>query len=225
MGWRGEPAGCLDQVLGRTRTLLEAEETRIRAYETSLGDWLADLMLAAFAGQGAQVAFFNASLRLTRDIPPGPEITRRDFEEMFEYPSALRLLRLDGATLQQVAAHAVAGWPGKGGWLQVGGFAFRHDPDAGRPYDLTLLAPEGPRPVAPGEAILAVTVQYLVDPGGDQDGYTMLGPGQVVAEGPELSALARSALAATEPQGIAPEREGRICNPPDAALCRAVVLD
>src|SRR6185295_14759582 len=36
------PANCLEEVYGRTRTVLEAEENKIRGHETSLGDWIAD---------------------------------------------------------------------------------------------------------------------------------------------------------------------------------------
>jgi len=47
---------CLEEVYGRTRTELEAEETKIRGSETSLGDWVTDRMVAAFAACGAQCA-------------------------------------------------------------------------------------------------------------------------------------------------------------------------
>jgi 2',3'-cyclic-nucleotide 2'-phosphodiesterase (5'-nucleotidase family) len=223
-GNEGLPPTCLDEVVGYTRTELEGEETKIRTWESSLGDWLADLMLEAFAGEGAQVAFVNSgSLRLNRDIPAGSALKRRDVEELFEYPAELKLLRISGATLQKVAAHAVEGWSGKGWWLQVGGFAFRHDPEGNRALDLTLLGPGGPRPVDPDEEILAVATDYLVNPAaGDQDGYRMLEPGQVIASGGDLKALALGALAAAGAEGIAPLRDGRICNPPEAQPCQAV---
>lgn len=31
--------------------------------------------------------------------------------------------------LMKVAEHSVRGWPGSGSWLQIAGFAFRHDTD------------------------------------------------------------------------------------------------
>ncbi|HEX5759654.1 MAG TPA: 5'-nucleotidase C-terminal domain-containing protein, partial [Thermoanaerobaculia bacterium] len=218
--------GCLADVLGRTRTELEGEETAIRSRETSLGDWVADAMVEALAPCGAQAAFVNSgSLRLNQDLAAGSEITRRHLEELFGFPTPLRLIRLDGATLAQVVRHAVDGWPGKGQWLQVSGFAFVHDPEAATATALTRLGPEGPRPLRPDEELLVVATDFLLDPAGGQDGYTMLRQEMTVpcaAAGGDLKNVVREALAAAEPQGIAPAVEGRICRAPVAADCKAV---
>jgi 2',3'-cyclic-nucleotide 2'-phosphodiesterase (5'-nucleotidase family) len=217
----GEPAGCLGEEVGRTAVELVAEELEIRLYETNLGDWVADRMLDAFdepselpAGvePAPVVGFINSgSLRLNQDVPAGP-VTRGVVEELFAYPAPTVLLEIDGATLRRVLERSIEGWSGGGWWLQVAGLAFRHDPQAGTVSDLTLLTPDGPRPLDPAERILAVTQTYLVDPTmGDQDGYTMLHPQQIVASGPDLKQRVLEALAATP--AIAPEIQGRICNP------------
>lgn len=214
--------GCLGELYGTTRTLLEAEETKIRKQETSLGDWVADLMKKEMEACGAQVAFINSgSLRLNQDLPAGTKIVRRHVEELFGYETPLRLIRIDGATLQKVIDHAVRFWPGSGSWLQISGFAWSHDPQAGTATGLTLLTPQGPRAVRPDEEILAAVDDYLVNPQiGDQDGYTMLQPSQIVgscaADGHDLKTVVEDALRAANPQGIAPKAEGRICQP-DAA--------
>lgn len=221
---QGEEDGCLSRALGRTRTPLVGEETAIRGSETSLGNWVADQMVAALAPCGAQAALVNSgSLRLNQDLPAGTEITRRYLEELFGFPAPLLLLRLDGSTLEQMAQHAVAGWPGKGHWLQVSGLAFVHDPERERAERLTLLSPNGPRPIAPDDELLVATTQFLVDPAGGQDGYTMLDPAQVVpcpASGQDLKEVVRRALAAAEPTGIAPLVEGRICRAPASPNCQ-----
>ncbi|HEX7181819.1 MAG TPA: bifunctional UDP-sugar hydrolase/5'-nucleotidase [Thermoanaerobaculia bacterium] len=212
----GDQPGCLEQVLGHSQVRLDAEENKIRGSETNLGDWVADRMLAAFAECGAQAAFTNSgSLRLNQDLPPG-EITRRHVEELFAYPAPLHLLRIDGSTLQKAVDHTVQYWPGSGSWLQVAGMAYTHDQDAKAARNLTLLASGGGRPVDPAESILVVTNDYLVNPqAGDQDGYTMLQPSQIVkdcaADGKDLKDLVIQDLKAAEPQGIAPAAEGRIC--------------
>lgn len=218
------PPGCLGVAVGRTQTELGGEETEIRAYETTLGNWLVDQMLAAFDSQGAQIAFMNSgSLRLNHDLNAGATIRERDLEELFGFSTQLRLVKITGADLQKLADHAVEQWPGKGWWLQVAGFAFRYDNDDQGAYDLTLLTPQGPRPVDPNEEILAVATDYLTNPAiGNQDGYTMLKTEQVVATGPELIELVRQALKAAEPLGIAPKLEGRLCNPGDILPCLAV---
>jgi 2',3'-cyclic-nucleotide 2'-phosphodiesterase (5'-nucleotidase family) len=217
---------CLEEVYGRTRTVLEAEETKIRGSETSLGDWVTDRMVAAFAGCGAQAALINSgTLRLNQDLAAGTPITRRHVEELFAYPTPLYLLRLDGATLQKVADQSVRGWPGSGSWLQISGWAYQHDQSARAARNLTLLAPGGARPVRPDETILVVTNDYVINPEiGDQDGYTMLSRDQIVsgcaATGQDLKDIVIRDLKAAEPQGIAPVDEGRICQPETKCLAK-----
>lgn len=220
------PMGCLEEVLGRTRTELVAEETAVRREETSLGNFVTDQMVAALAACGAQAAFVNSgTLRLNQDLAAGSAITRRHLEELFGFPTPLRLIRLDGATLAQVAQHALEGWPGKGSWLQVAGFAFLHDPEAGTASRITRLGPEGTRPLRPDEELLVATTDFLLDPSSGQDGYTMLKAEMTVpcaAAGRDLKDVVREALAAAEPEGIAPQVEGRICRAPVTAPCLAV---
>ena len=216
-----EPPGCLAEELGTTRTRLVGEELEIRRYETNLGSWIAGRALEAFAAQGAQAAFLNAgSLRLNQDVPADAGVTRRHVEELFPYPADLVLLRLDGATLQEVVSHAVTDWTGNGWWLQVAGLAFRHDPATGTGTGLTLLGPDGPRPVAPDEEILVVTGDFLAQ---GNDGYTMLTDApRVEAPAADLKQLVADALRAAGEQGIAPEVEGRICNTERPGPCLAV---
>jgi 2',3'-cyclic-nucleotide 2'-phosphodiesterase (5'-nucleotidase family) len=219
--------GCLGELYGSTRTLLEAEETKIRRQETSLGDWVADLMKKEMEPCGAQVAFINSgSLRLNQDLPAGTRITRRHVEELFGYETPLRLVRIDGATLQKVAEQSLRAWPGSGSWLQISGFAWVHDTQGKTATGLTLLTPQGPRPVRPDEEILAAVDDYLVNPEiGDQDGYIMLQPSRIVgscaADGRDLKKVVETALRAAQPQGIAPRVEGRICQPGQPGAARA----
>jgi 5'-nucleotidase len=210
---------CLEKELGSSRVTLEAEEITIRGSETNLGDWIADRMVEAFASCGAQAAFINSgSLRLNQDVPAGP-ITRRTLEELFAYPAPLYLLRLKGSVLQEVAAHAIAGWPGSGNWLQISGFAFVHDTEKGLVSDVEIVTLDGRRPVNPDEEILVVTNQYLFDPSGDRDGFTMLDPSLVVegcaVNGKDLkSEIVVPALQAAA-GGIEPRADGRIRQVPE----------
>ncbi|HEV8241788.1 MAG TPA: bifunctional metallophosphatase/5'-nucleotidase [Thermoanaerobaculia bacterium] len=211
---------CLEQQLGSSTTPLIAEESKIRGEETNLGDWIADRMVESFSSCGAQVAFVNSgSLRLNQDIPAGP-ITRRTIEELFAYPAPAYLLRLKGSQLQQVAAHAIDYWPGAGNWLQVAGFTYQHDTTNAKTSDVEIVTPSGRRPVRPDEEVLAVTLQYLFDPSGDRDGYTMLDPSLVVKDcavnGRDLkSQIVIPALQAAA-DGIAPQANGRIRQVPPA---------
>ena len=212
---------CLEQQLGTSNTPLVAEESKIRGEETNLGDWIADRMVEAFASCGAQVAFVNSgSLRLNQDIPAWP-ITRRTIEELFAYPAPAYLLRLKGSTLQQVAAHAIDLWPGAGNWLQISGFSYQHDTANRQASNVELQTVGGSRLVQPDDEVLAVTLQYLFDPSGDRDGYTMLDPSLVVKDcainGRDLkSQIVIPALQAAA-GGIAPQNDGRIRQVPPAA--------
>ncbi|MEP7013552.1 MAG: 5'-nucleotidase C-terminal domain-containing protein [Acidobacteriota bacterium] len=207
---------CLEEVYGRTLTVLEAEENKIRGRETSLGDWITDQMLKEFASCGAQIAFLNAgTLRLNQDLAAGSTFTRRQVEELFGFPTPLHLIRMNGKLLEQTAEQSVYGWPGSGTWLQIAGWAFVHDSANKAATGLVRLTPSGAVPVQPDEEILAVTGDYLVNPEiGDQDGYTFLPIAEVPgcpASGKDLKDVVIEALRAAEPKGIAPHAEGRIC--------------
>jgi 2',3'-cyclic-nucleotide 2'-phosphodiesterase (5'-nucleotidase family) len=220
------PPGCLDAPLGKAAVTLVAEEIEIRKYETNLGDWVLDRALTAMAPEGAQIAFLNAgSLRLNQNLAAGTVVTRRHLDELFAYANDLRLIRVSGAMLQQMVERAVEDWEGNGWFLQIAGFAYSFDPATGRVGDLTLLTPQGPRPIEPGDELLAVTNDFLTDPRFGQDGYTMLTPDRLVAVErpvPSLRDLVIEALGEAGPQGIAPAVEGRICNSERPGPCLAL---
>jgi hypothetical protein len=118
---RALPPGCLADAVGRAGVTLEAEELKIRRFETNFGDWVTDIARSAWPQ--AQIAFLNSgSLRLNYDLPPGP-ISRKAIETMFAYPTPLRLVRLSGAVLDQALSRTVEAWTGNGHWLQISGFA------------------------------------------------------------------------------------------------------
>lgn len=213
----GQEAGCLDVPLGCTRTGLVAEEIAIRARETSMGSWVADLALGAFSGQGGQVALINAGgLRLNKDLPAGTVLTQAHLDELLPYSMQTRLLRLTGSQLQAAVEHGVADWPGSGRFLQVAGLAVRHDVNDNSVGPVHLMTADGPQPVAAEDEVLVVTVGYLADGG---DGYDMLAAGEVVdAAGPELRVLITDALDAAGEGCVAPAATGRICQERGAAF-------
>jgi 2',3'-cyclic-nucleotide 2'-phosphodiesterase (5'-nucleotidase family) len=218
--------GCLEEIIGKTNVELEAEELVIRRFETNLGNWVADHTLEQHRAQGAQVAFINSgSLRLNRNIPADSGITRKTINELFAYANYQVVIRIDGKTLQQVVDRAIEDWTGNGHWLQISGFAYRHNPEAGTADMLSLITPDGPRPVRPDEEILAVTNYYLIDQKGDRDGYTMLNTSLIAdpeAKRPKLVDIVVDAFLASKEAGVAPEIDGRICN---TQLRRACVID
>lgn len=221
-GEKGESNACLTQVLGKTAVDLIAEELTIRRFETNLGNWLADTARTSFADQGAQIAFLNAGgMRLNQNIPAG-ELNRRHLDTLFAYPTRLAMIRLSGAQLQAVVNHAITDWTGNGRWLQVSGFAFKHNPATGTAEQLSLITPQGLRPIQADETLLAVTNDYLLDASGDQDGYRMLGENLIVAPDQprlELKDKVLEALQQAGSAGIAPRVEGRVCNTSKPGAC------
>ena len=216
--------GCLAEAVGQTSVELVAEELQIRSYETNFGNWIADMARASCPK--ADVAFLNSgSLRLNRDIPPGP-VLRKDIETLFAYPMGLRLVQMNGAVLQQVVDRAIQGWSGNGNWLQISGFAWWHDSKAATATRLTLLG-SAPHKVASEEKILAVVPDFLLDPSGGQDGYTMILPsmeltgaaakaacGQEFAPGDLKNLVYTSMAPSLSGAPMAPAVEGRICSAP-----------
>ncbi|NPU91695.1 MAG: bifunctional metallophosphatase/5'-nucleotidase [Gammaproteobacteria bacterium] len=216
------PPDCMQEVRGRTNVELVAEELTIRRFETNLGNLLADTARATYAAEGAQIAFLNSGgMRLNYNIPPG-DITRLHIDTLFAFPTRLALIRITGKQLQEIATHAITDWTGNGRWLQISGFAFKHNPDKGTAEKLSLITPQGLRPVRADDVLLAVTNDYLLNRQGDQDGYHMLGDEMVVNPArtrPDLKDELNRRLQRDLKTGIAPVVEGRICNVQQTADC------
>lgn len=220
----GEQPGCLAQGLTKANVNLIAEEHEIRKYETNLGSWVMDRALEAYAAKGAQAAVANSgSLRINYNINAGQDVTRQHVEELFAYPSPMVMIDIDGRTLQKVLNHAVTDWTGNGRFLQVAGLAFRHDTKAGKVTNITLLTPDGPKPVAPGDKIRVVAPEWLVTDD-DRDGYKMINSKMIVRKTgpkPDLKQLVIDAMRKAGSAGIAPKVEGRICTSSRKGPCLA----
>lgn len=217
---------CLAEEIGKTNVELVAEELVIRRFETNLGNWIADHALEHYRDRGAQIAFINSgSLRLNRNIPAMSGITRKTINELFAYANYQVMIRIDGKVLQEIINRSIENWTGNGHWLQISGFAFRHNPETGTADKLSLITPDGPRLIEPDEEILAVTNYYVIDQKGDQDGYSMLNTSLIAdpeAERPKLVDIVVDAFLEKKESGIAPIIDGRICN---TQLRRACVID
>ncbi|MDG1483287.1 MAG: 5'-nucleotidase C-terminal domain-containing protein [Myxococcota bacterium] len=215
--------GCLSAPLTVAGTTLVAEELEIRRYETNLGDWVADQALGVFSEHAPDLAFINSGgLRLNQNITAGTAIPRQVVEELFPYSARLSLISLTGAELQAVAARSVEAWEGNGHWLQVSGWGFRHDPEAGTAADLALLPAGGEAVAIDPEATYRVVVNdYLIADWSDRDGYTFpIRALDVAADGTDLKGVVMEALRAAGADGISPEVEGRVCNTLRAGACR-----
>ena len=204
---------CLQAILGNTSVTLLGEELEIRRYETNLGNFIVDQALKGFSEHKPQIAFINSgSFRLNQNIPKGSEIRERDLREIFAYPTELKLVEITGAQLQKVVERSIEDWTGNGNWLQISGFKFTHDTENKKATSLQILENGLYRAVDPNEIILAVTGNYLMDPNGDRDGYTMLPIDKEVSvkNPPNLLSLTRDAI--KNSGTISPKLESRICS-------------
>ena len=203
-------SNCLEEVLAVTQTQLWAEETEIRRFETNLGNLLADLVLNTFDSCDANLALLNSgSIRLNQNIPANANITVKHLEEMFPYPSDLRLIEFDRSLLSDILQHSISSWTANGHWLQVAGVRFVHDPEQQTIDDITLTDT-----AAAAETIRAVVPFYLISDDTDHDGYDMINESMIVdcaANGAQLKQLFKTSLMASK-QALNAKRDGRICN-------------
>ncbi len=223
--------GCLLAVIGKTEVELIAEELEIRRYETNLGTYVADLMISAFdnieftGGRHVQASLINSgSLRLNQNIPAGTSLNNWYINGLFLYDIPLRVIEIDGKTLKAVLQHSVEDWTGSGWWLQSAGIAYRHDTHAGEISDLHLINRDGKiSPIGDADKILISVSNYIVDPSGDQDGYTMINLNTEVKYAEKLFDLKTifskdvSSLWKRQ-QGIQPKLPGRVCSSDRAFL-------
>lgn len=209
---------CLSIELGKTSVKLIAEETQIRRFETNLGSLLADLALSPFKNCGADMALINSgSIRLNQNIPAGGNITQKHLEEMFPYPSDLRLIEISGATLKAILNHSVSGWTANGHWLQIAGLAYTHDSDQQSATHIHVNSQD--QTIKDDQIFKAVVPHYLISAKTNHDGYDMIDESmEVSCEATVADPLIKETkhlfkqYLLKNPDGIAPETKGRICH-------------
>ncbi len=109
------------EVIGRCDTFLDGEREHIRYQETTLGNFVTDIMRAH---TGAQIAMINAGA-LRASIKEGP-VTVEDVFKAMPYGNELVRVDLSGAEIRQTLQRAVRGTreDEDGGFLHVSGLTF-----------------------------------------------------------------------------------------------------
>ena len=110
-----------EEVIGRCDTFLDGERDHIRYQETTLGNFITDIMRAY---TGAQIAMINAGA-LRASIKEGP-VTVEDVFRAMPYGNELVLVELTGAEIHQALQRSVRGSleDEDGGFLHVAGLTF-----------------------------------------------------------------------------------------------------
>jgi 5'-nucleotidase len=196
---------ALDIVVGSTAVPLVAEDLRLRASETNLGDFIADAVRAATR---ADLALLNSgSIRGNRVYPSGP-LTRRTILAMHPFGNVICTVAVPGRVVLSALNSGVSKLPAAAGQFpQVSGLRMRVDvnkPAGSRVSDVTI----GGQPLDP-DATYTLAIPDYVLRGGDE--YTMFA-GQRVLVGSEAGDLLVTTIehAVAAQHEIAPQTDGRI---------------
>ena len=105
---------------------LDARESVIRAQETNLGNFFADLMQTEYMTDFGLIN--SGSIRKNCVIPAGP-ISLLTFQEMFPFNNAIMVLEMPGSILKEALEHSVSAYPAEEGCFpQVSNLKFLFDP-------------------------------------------------------------------------------------------------
>jgi len=194
------------EVIGRSESFLDGERGRIRYEETSLGNFVTDIMRAH---TGAQIAFMNSG-GLRASIRQGP-VTVEDVFKAVPYPNELMTTKLTGREIVQILERSVKGSRGEedGGFLQVSGISFTvaH----GQPRDVRV----GAAPIDPA-ALYTVAVPDFLSTGGD--GHVVFKGREYVKTGLPLRELIIDTI--RQRGVIRAKEEGRILRPGEKTTLR-----
>ena len=194
----------LEVVIGETTVPLDARNVIVRQQESTLGNFIADVMRAAV---GADIAITNGGgIRTNALFPPGP-IARKDAFAWLPFGNVIVKVAVPGSAIRQALENGVSQVEVAGGrFPQVSGLRYTFNPT--RPVGSRILE------VRVGDAPLSDTTIYTVAlndfmlRGGD--GYGMLA-GEVLispAAGPLMVTAVIEAI--QRARTIAPRVEGRI---------------
>lgn len=182
-GFENRLGSELDQPVATSAVALDAEELRLRAGETNLGNLFADALRET---TGSDVAMMNAgSIRGDRLYPAG-SITRRTLIAMHPFGNTITKAEMTGRLLLQALTWGVSKLPATAGHFpQVSGLTMTLDlraPIAERVKDVMVAG----APLDPARTYTVALPDYIL---GGGDGYSMF-PGAarilVTAEAGEL---------------------------------------
>jgi 2',3'-cyclic-nucleotide 2'-phosphodiesterase (5'-nucleotidase family) len=147
------------EVIGRSESFLDGERESVRYEETSLGNFIADIMVEQ---TGAQVGLVNSG-GLRASIKEGP-VTVEDVFKAMPYANELILVKITGEELRQVLSRSVSGGreDEDGGFLQVSGLKF----DVRGKIPENIRVGENLSPIDP-EAVYTVAIPDFLSTGGD----------------------------------------------------------
>jgi 2',3'-cyclic-nucleotide 2'-phosphodiesterase (5'-nucleotidase family) len=194
----------LDVAVAASTVDLDAEELRLRASETNIGNLMADAIRDSVQ---AEVGLINSGAIRGDRIYPASPLTRRLLLAMHPFGNVVVKLELPGKVLFEALVHAVSALPATSGrFPQVSGLKFDVDIH-GTPPRVSNVLVNG-RPLDFARTYTVAVPDYLFNGG---DGFRML-PGARALVSPAAGELVAGAVEryVTAKKTIAPQVEGRI---------------
>lgn len=163
--YKGQLEGELGKVIGECTTELDARAAFLRTSETSIGNFVSDVMREEF---GADVAIMNSgTIRSDNVYAPGP-ITMKTMLQMFPFEDVMVVVRVSGADVLAGLENGVSKYPAhEGRFPQVSGLRFTFDP-ARPPGSRVTDVSVGGRPLELDKSYSMVTKPYMLE---GKDGY------------------------------------------------------
>lgn len=180
----------MGKVLGQFNCDLDGRFSSIRKFETNLGNFVTDIMLAS---THADMAILNSGTLRSDRIHPRGNFTMRDLFNILGYIDPIAVLEASGEQIWRALENGVSQWPKlEGRFPQVGGCSFVFDP---KQPPMKRIIPEniliGDEPLVLTKLYRLTTKAYLAS---GKDGYDMLKDCKVLVPGDESPDLTTSIL-------------------------------
>jgi 5'-nucleotidase/UDP-sugar diphosphatase len=208
-----EMAGPIDQLMGQVVAEasgdIDGNRDNCRAVECTMGNLVADAMLARVADQGITIAVQNGG-GLRASIQSGM-VTMGDIVTVLPFQNTLSTFETTGEVIVDALENGVSQWEdGAGRFTQVSGLQYSFDsaqPVGSRISDVMVMSGDAWGPIDPAATYGVVTNNYMRNGG---DGYSMFAAHSQNAYdfGPDLADVLAEYLIANAP--YQPYLDGRI---------------
>lgn len=180
----------MDKVLGQFNCELDGRFSSIRKFETNLGNFVTDIMLAS---THADMAILNSGTLRSDRIHPRGDFRMRDLFNILGYIDPIAVLQASGYHIWKALENGVSQWPKlEGRFPQISGCSFTFDP---RKPPLARINPSdvqiGEEPLVLDKYYKLTTKAYLAS---GRDGYDVLKDCEVLVPGDESPDLTTSIL-------------------------------